>query len=171
MTSAKSTIHLEIGAESRTIAMLDVLAIAGLMLVGASIRMPLPFSPVPVSLQTFTALIAAFLVGPRRAGAGIGLYVALGLAGAPLFTVTSGATLGYLLAFIATPAVVSAFRHPLPGMLLASAMIYLFGAGWLAVGLGMSVPQAVLLGVVPFVPGDVVKLALAWAVARRLSRE
>lgn len=171
MTNANSTIRLKSGVESRTPALIDVLAIAGLMLAGASIRMPLPFSPVPVSMQTFTALIAAFLVGPRRAGAGIGLYVALGLAGAPLFTVTSGATLGYLLAFIATPTVVSAFRRPLPGMLLASVMIYVLGAGWLAVGLGLSAPQAVLLGVVPFVPGDAVKLALAWTVAQGLSRQ
>jgi biotin transport system substrate-specific component len=147
---------------------LALVAVAGLMAIGALVKLPLPFSPVPVTLQTFTALVAAYLVGPRRATAGIAVYTVLGMLGTPLFAVTSGATAGYLAAFIAAPCIVTWFRHPLAGMTAAMACIYVLGAGWLVLGLGMTLPQAVALGIVPFLPGDLLKLSAAYGVARRL---
>jgi len=153
--------------ESRASATLEILGVAGLLAVGALLRVPLPFSPVPVTMQTFCVLIAPFLTRPGRASAGIGLYVALGLAGAPLFAVTGGATLGYLAGFVAAPWIVTAFRRPAWGMIAAMGVIYALGAVWLSVWLGASMFQAVMVGVLPFLPGDMLKLIAAHQCASR----
>jgi len=146
---------------ARTTLILDVLAVAGLMAAGALVRIPLPFSPVPMTLQTFVVLLAAFAVGRHRAAAGILVYIALGTAGAPLFAVQSGATFGYLAAFAAAPYVVTAFRRPASGMIAATLLVYGLGAAWLVLALGLSPMQAILAGVVPFVSGDAIKLIAA----------
>ncbi|MFP4499818.1 MAG: biotin transporter BioY [Candidatus Hydrogenedentota bacterium] len=156
--------------ERREPVWLSVMAVAGLMALSAAVKLPLPFSPVPVTLQTFAALVIAYLVGPHRATAGIAAYTALGMVGAPLFAVAGGATAGYLAAFIAVPYVVTRFRRPLVGMVAAMACIYALGAGWLVAALGMTPAQALALGIVPFLPGDALKLTAAYGVARRLPR-
>lgn len=148
----------------RQSAVFDVLGVAGFVALGALVRIPLPFSPVPVTLQTFSVLVAAFAVGRSRATLGIALYVGLGLAGAPLLAAASWATLGYLMAFVATPYAVARFRNPLFGMCAASLLIYGMGAAWLCVWLGLPVWQALLLGVFPFIPGDLLKLLAAYKV-------
>ncbi len=152
--------------EHRGAAVWDVLGIAGLVALGALVKIPLPFTPVPLTLQTFVVLAAGYLVGPRRATAGIALYLALGLAGMPLFAVTSGATAGYLLAFLAAPFVVTRFRNPAAGVAAGTAIIYLLGAGWLVLALGLSPWQALVTGVVPFLPGDALKAVAVYRVAR-----
>ncbi len=149
---------------------LDILGICGLIALGALIRLPLPFTPVPLTLQTFVVLLAPFVVGQRRAFLGIGLYIVLGLAGTPLFAVASGVSLGYLAAFLAVPWVVGRFATPLAGMAAASVLIYALGAGWLWAGLGLSPGQAAVLGVLPFVPGDLLKVAAAAKAAQWLNQ-
>lgn len=146
---------------ARTTLIVDVVAVTGLMAAGALVRIPLPFSPVPITLQTFVALLAAFAVGRHRASAGILLYVVLGTVGAPLFAVRCGATFGYLAAFIAVPYVVTAFRRPVSGMIAATLFIYGLGVAWLVLALGFTPMQAIMAGVAPFVPGDVIKLIAA----------
>jgi len=155
-------------AASRSKLLLEICGVAGLVALGALIRVPLPFSPVPITLQTFSVLLAAALVSRERATAGIGLYVVLGLLGAPLFAVASGATLGYLVAFLLTPYVVTRFRAPLAGMAVASLLVYLLGAAWLCYWFQFSVLTAVSVGVLPFVPGDLLKLMAAAKCAERM---
>lgn len=152
-------------------AVTDVVGVAGLVALGAWIRFPLPFSPVPVTLQTFSVLLASYLVAQRRAAVGIGLYLALGLTGAPLFAVPSGATIGYLAAFVTVPHVVTRFRHPMMGMVAASGIILGLGAAWLALWLRVNAIQAILLGVVPFVPGDMLKLLAAYGLVTWLTKK
>lgn len=155
----------------------DVLGVAGMLLLGAWIRLPLPFTPVPVTLQTFAVLLAPFLVGPGRAMAGTGLYLSAGLAGlwggVPVFAAASGATAGYLAGFMAVPLVSGWCRsrswRPGAGMCLSLAVVYSLGAGWLALFLGLSPLTAFLQGVAPFLPGDAAKLCAAVAVTRRIS--
>ncbi|HNR31784.1 MAG TPA: biotin transporter BioY [Candidatus Hydrogenedentes bacterium] len=150
---------------TRSSAALDVLAVAGLMAVAAQARLPLPFSPVPVTLQTFVALTAAFLVGRHRAAAGIALYLTLGVAGTPLFAAHSMATVGYLAAFVLAPYIVTRFRAPLAGMIAASLCVYILGATWLVLFLGMAPLHACAVGVLPFLPGDALKVIAAVKVA------
>ena len=144
-------------------ALVDVLAIAGLMALGAWIRLPLP-----LTLQTLPVLVAAFLVGRDRAMAGALLYMALGLAGAPILAVgaTFGVTFGYLTGFAAAPWVALRFRSPLAGLIAASAVILGAGAVWLSLYTGCSLGGAVRLGALPFVPGDALKAAAAYAIIR-----
>jgi biotin transport system substrate-specific component len=148
-------------------AMLDILGVAGLMALGALVRFPLPFTPVPVTLQTFVALMAGFAVGPGRATAGVSLYAVLGLAGAPLFAVSSGATLGYLAGFAAVPGVATLFRRRLLGLLAATVVIYALGAGWLCWWASLTPGQAFMMGVLPFLPGDLLKVMAANAFIAR----
>ena len=149
---------------------LEVLAVAALMMLGALARFPLPFSPVPVTLQTFVVLVVPFVIHRHRVSAGMALYLGLGVAGAPLFAVASGATLGYLLAFTASPYIIRSVKSPLLGMSAATLCVYAAGATWLSLWMGISPVQALALGVLPFIPGDLMKLAAARLLVERLRR-
>ena len=168
-TSLFST-SVEADRVSKPAAALEITAVAGLVALGALVKFPLPFTPIPVTLQTFAVLLAASLVSPRRALAGIALYIGLGLAGMPWFAVVSGATAGYLAAFMAVPFIVPRFKKTWMGMTAAMACVYVLGAGWLCLGLGMSPWQAVVAGVAPFLAGDAIKISAAAAVANALKR-
>jgi len=151
-------------------AVLDVVAVAGAVALGAWARVPLPFSPVPVTLQTLPVLLAGFAVGRGRATTGLALYLALGLAGAPLFATTVGPTLGYLVAFLGVPYVVERFRAPAAGLVAGTMLIYALGATWLAFWLRCTPAEAMMVGVVPFLPGDVLKIFAAHRVVRWIRR-
>jgi biotin transport system substrate-specific component len=152
-----------------------VCAFAGATALAAQVRVPLPFSPVPVTLQTLLVLLSGLVLGAGAGAVSQGLYVALGAAGLPIFAGAAcglgGPTTGYLLAFPLAAALVgcAARRRSrvvlAAGLLAATMCIYTLGAGWLALGLGKSLTAAVMLGVVPFVWGDALKLAAVWCVA------
>ncbi len=156
----------------------DVLAVAGLLYLGAIVRIPLPFTPAPLTLQTFVVLTVPFLVGRERALFGIAAYIFLGLTahitGVSLFALASGATYGYLAGFLLAPAVIGRFPRSNFGvfaaMFFASVIILLLGAFWLQIFLGISFGQALAVGALPFIPGDAVKLLLAWAFVSRMNR-
>jgi len=156
--------------QRRASAALDVVAVAGAIALGAWARVPLPFSPVPMTLQTLPVLLAPFAVGRSRAMAGVLLYLALGLAGSPVFAVSFGPTFGYLLAFAMVPAVVTRFRDPAIGILAGTLTIYALGVAWLNWWLGGSLWHAVLVGAVPFLPGDALKAVAAAHLVRRMRR-
>lgn len=157
------------------------LVIAGSLLVAASARMamPLPFTPVPVSMQSFAVLLVGALLGPRRGAAALVLYLAQGAAGAPVFAgglggahMLLGFTGGYLVAFVPAAALVGwlaargwdrSFRMTTAAMALGTAIILIIGTAWLAVILG-SAQAAIMGGVVPFLPGAAFKIALAAAI-------
>ena len=151
------------------------------LLTAASARfvVPLPFSPVPVTGQTFAVLLTAAALGPARGVSGQLLYVALGLVGLPVYSdgasgvdVLLGATGGYLVGFVVAAWVVGAAarrgldrspRGALPAFLLGSVVIYAFGVPWLAVVAGLGPGAALAQGLLPFVPGGIVKALLAAA--------
>lgn len=140
--------------------------------VAAQVRIALPFSPVPLTLQTLLVLASGLALGARAGAASQALYVALGAAGVPVFAAfgagLGGATTGYLLAFPLAAALVGwgarrGSAAALAGGLLAGTMaIYLLGAGWLWLVMGKSLTVAFMAGVVPFVWGDALKLAALW---------
>ncbi len=167
------------GRDHTTItAMTDVLGLAGLLFVGAQLRLPLPFSPAPFTLQTLVVLTAPYFLGKNRAMAGMALFILTGLgghaAGVSLFSTASGATLGYLLGFLLTPWLMSLFSDTNKGMLAAMAsgsfMILFLGTLWLHLFLGLSFSRAMLVGFLPFVAGDVVKIGLACSLVRGCRR-
>jgi biotin transport system substrate-specific component len=160
----------------------DTVLVGGFALaiaLSAQIALPLGFTPVPVTAQTFVVLAGAGALGARRAATGAVLFAGLGVLGVPWFAVTGGATLGYIAGFILAALIVGAAAQAgltsrpvatLGVMLVASAVIYVLGAGVLALVLGLSVTQAIALGVAPFVVGDLVKVAAAALLLPSLER-
>ena len=126
--------------------------------------------PVPITLQTYVVLVAGSILGWRRATSGIMLYLALGFVGAPMFAAATGATFGYLVAFLAAPYIVTKLKSPSVGILTASLLIYLLGAGWLMFWLHYSLLQAITLGVLPFILGDVLKAIAAYLTIKRYGK-
>jgi biotin transport system substrate-specific component len=149
------------------------LGYAGAIGVSAQIAFPLPFTPVPVTGQTFAVLLGAIVLGMGRAATGGALYLGLGIAGVPWFAPTGGgASMGYIVGFLVAAAVVGKIaergqaRGPLSVagvMVVGNVIIYAFGAAVLGVMLSMNATQALMAGVVPFLIGDALKIAAATA--------
>lgn len=156
-------------------ALAEIAGIAGLLFLGALVRVPLPFTPVPVTLQTLVVLAAPAIMGPHRAFAGILLYIAAGLAGSPVFAALPATTFGYLVGFLVAPWIVCGFRKtPVGlgvGMAVASLTILAAGSAWLKYFSGLSWDQALALGTVPFLAGDLVKVGIAWKLAQRYGQK
>lgn len=158
------------GAVTRDIAL--VTAYAATIGVSAQLAFPLPWTPVPVTGQTFAVLLGAVVLGSWRAAAGSGLYLAGGLVGVPWFAPIGGASFGYIIGFILAAAIVGWLaergwdRTPLRvagNMAVGNVVIYAIGATYFAVVTG-SGPAVVLTGaVLPFIPLDLVKIGLATA--------
>jgi biotin transport system substrate-specific component len=149
----------------------------------AQIEIPLGFTPVPLTLQTFSVLLVGAVLGANRAAMSMGAYWLCGIVGLPFYSgggsgweTATGATMGYLLGFIVAAWAVGRlaerqhdrnFATSLPAMLLGSAVIYTFGASWLSVHLGVPLAtgekNAISLGVAPFLVGDALKTVVAAA--------
>lgn len=140
----------------------------------AQVAIPLPFTPVPLSLQTFAVLLSAAALGPMRAGSAMLLYLAAGMAGVPWFSQqTSGwgfPSFGYVVGFILAAVVVGALARrgtdrSVAGaagtMVLGNLIIYGVGVPYLAIAIGVDLPEAVGLGALPFLLGDLLKIVLA----------
>lgn len=152
------------------------LVIGGAALTGlaAQVSFVTPLSPVPLTLQTMTVLVAGAALGPFRGFASMLVYLLAGMAGVPWYAHHShgvgGPAFGYLLGFVIAATVVGALakrgadRHVISTVLLmlaGSAVIYLIGSTWLAAELDLSAGKAFELGVRPFLVTDAVKLAIA----------
>jgi biotin transport system substrate-specific component len=152
-----------------------VLAGSALIALSAWIAVPLPFSPVPVTAQTFAVLLVGSALGARRGAASAIAYLAEGASGMPVFAggaagahVLAGPTGGYLAGFVLGAFVCGALaergfdRRPVTtvaSMVLGNIAILAPGLLWLAQFVGSE--RVLQLGLYPFIPGDVVKIALA----------
>jgi biotin transport system substrate-specific component len=148
----------------------------------AHIAIPLPFTPVPITGQTFAVLLTGAALGARLGTASMLAYIVEGLVGLPVFAAaTKGSfSYGYLAGFVAAAFVVGWFAdrgwtrdllHTVVAMIAGEVAIYFFGLLWLA---HLVPPSLVLVyGLYPFLIGDAIKLAAATAVLPagwRLSR-
>ena len=128
----------------------------------------------PITLQTFTVLMAGAALGPIRGGLSMVLYLVVGLAGVPWFSEQrSGwefASFGYLIGFLVAATAVGALARrgadrTVPGavvlMVVGNLLIYAIGVAWLANWLVVDLPTALEFGVWPFLVGDALKIALA----------
>lgn len=162
---------------------------AALLAVLSWVALPLPISPVPVTLQTLAVFLAGGLLGPRWGVVAVLAYVLLGVGGVPVFAggeaglgVLAGPKGGYLVGFLPAAALVGVGSRlsarlsrtifqiaTLAGFLLAAALcVYSLGVGWLMLVAHLTPGQAAILGAVPFLPGEVLKLAAAIALIRSL---
>ncbi len=152
------------------------LVVGGAALTGiaAQISVPVPGSPVPVSGQTFAALLVGTALGARRGFLSLALYAVAGMAGMPWFAEGQSGyampSFGYILGMLLAATVVgglarrgadrSALRTA-GSMAVGSVIIYAVGVPYLALATGMSLSQAVAAGLTPFLIGDALKAALA----------
>ena len=168
---------------------------AGIVLLGsafvavcAHVALPLYFTPVPLSLAPFAVLVLGLLLTPRLAAATLGAYLAQGAAGLPVFTPSPlapgglahllGPTGGYLLAYPFAAALISflwrrsgrGFGAALASAAAGNLAILACGALWLAVLTHVSAFTAVSGAVLPFLPGDALKVVAAAGLAVGLQR-
>jgi len=156
-----------------------IIIICGSLLVGlsAQVKIYLPFSPVPITGQTFAVLMLGALLGSRRGGLAMLVYLVEGLMGLPVFAAgvglaaLFGPTGGYLFGFMPAAYLVGWLAEKdwdrrvlttIAAMIIGDAVLLTFGFIWLAVL--TSVRTAFLTGVCPFIVGDILKVAFAAAV-------
>ncbi|GGZ78079.1 biotin transporter BioY [Streptomyces echinoruber] len=152
------------------------LVVGGAVLTGlaAQLSVPVPGSPVPVTGQTFAALLVGTALGTGRGFLSLALYALAGVAGVPWFADGgSGAgapSFGYILGMLLASALVGALARrgadrsawrTAGAMLLGEAVIYAVGVPYLALATGMTASQAIAAGLTPFLIGDALKAALA----------
>jgi biotin transport system substrate-specific component len=166
-----------------------VVAFSLFIALSAQVVVPLPFTPVPITLQTFAVLLTGALLGSRLGSLALVAYLVEGAAGLPFFRGGNGGwlylavspTAGYLLAYPLAAFVTGwlaergwdrKFLTAAAAIAIGSVVI-LFG-GWLGLLRFYAAPQAFALGVAPFIVGDMVKIALAaaalpsgWALLKR----
>ena len=170
-----------------------VVAGAALVALAAQVSIALPFTPVPITGQTFAVLLVGASLGAARGFASLALYLAVGLLGAPVYQDQNhgwdyfvGATGGYLIGFLLAAAVTGYLAErrwdrrlssAIAAMLTGNVVVYLVGLLWLAAELGTSLERTLELGLYPFVVGDVLKLyragallAAAWRFVERSRR-
>jgi biotin transport system substrate-specific component len=155
------------------------LVVGGAVLVGlsAQVAIPLPFTPVPLTLQTFAVLLTGAVLGSLRGLLSMLLYTLVGVAGFGWFAGHhSGwqfASFGYILGFIIAATLVGRLAEggadrtvgrTILMMVLGNVVIYAAGVTWLMAFTHMSLPVALAKGVVPFLIGDAIKIAVAAAV-------
>jgi len=156
---------------------IGVSAFVVLTAVGAFVRIHLPFTPVPITLQTFFVLLAGAILGRKLGSLSQAGYVILGALGLPIFSGAlggisrlAGPTGGYLVGFVVAAWVVggiirknsqSSFFRIVLAMLAGNLIIHALGAAWLSIVIHVGIWKALLLGVFPFIPGDTIKLLAA----------
>lgn len=136
---------------------------------------PLPFSPVPISFTNLAIYLAVFILGSKWGTISYFVYLLLGLVGLPVFSnftggvgKLAGPTGGYLIGFIFMAWTAGIFIEKskghivvsILGMIVGTAIAYAFGTAWLAQQSHISFMKAFTLGVIPFLLGDILKIAL-----------
>lgn len=140
------------------------------------IAVPIPISPVPISLTNLVIYFMAYVLGAKYATVSYILYVLIGTVGLPVFSGFSGGlgklagpTGGYLVGFIFLAAIAGYFVERFPksiamhvtGMVIGTVISYIFGTAWLAGQLGIGFAAGLGVGVIPYLPGDAIKIILA----------
>lgn len=173
------------GARVRDVTL--VLAGAAFITLAGYIAIPLPFTPVPLSLATFAVLLTGAAMGPVRGASSAALYLLIGIVGVPVFAGGGSgwafSSFGYILGYVLAASIVGLLARTgadrniwstLGLAALGTAVIYTCGVPWLAIFLGVDFPTALALGVLPFLVGDTIKilatalvLPSAWKLIKR----
>ena len=194
----QSAIPSQLGLAHRSGSLQDSLAGKTLLVIGASafvaacahISFPLPFTPVPLTLQNFAVILVGMALGPVAGFSAMMLYLAEGALGLPVFTPTGGpagiahllgpnggflfsyplaaATAGWVVR--AMQPITTRFRSALVASIAATLPIFLLGAGWLAYYAHHSASATWTLAVAPFIPGEIVKISAAAGIFSSLQR-
>ncbi len=169
-----------VSARRRTFADEIILVLLGAAVMAASARAAIHIGPVPITLQTLAVLLIGAMLGSTRGAASTLTYLAAGSAAPVLFANPlglAGPTGGYLIGFVLSAWLVGTLfergwgrnrSSMLLGLIIGTAVIFAVGVPWLA----MFVPTSAVLkvGLLPFLPGAALKIALAGLVLTRVNR-
>jgi len=194
----QSAITSQLGLAHRSGSLQDSLAGKTLLVIGATafvaacahISFPLPFTPVPLTLQNFAVILVGMALGPVAGFSAMMLYLAEGALGLPVFTPSGGpagiahllgpnggflfsyplaaATAGWVVR--AMQPITTRFRSGLVASIAATLPIFLLGAGWLAYYAHHSASVTWTIAVAPFIPGEIVKITAAAGIFSSLQR-
>ncbi|MDD5561519.1 MAG: biotin transporter BioY [Candidatus Omnitrophica bacterium] len=179
----ESILSREIIVNKRICRFLAVAVFIALITFSAFVRIPLPFTPVPLTLQTFFVLLSGALLGRKLGVLTQAGYLILGLTGLQVFTgfgsgslyllgPTGGYIIGFVLASFFAGSLFSEEKYSYWGTFLrflcADFIILLSGMFWLKLSLSCTISQAFLLGFLPFVPGNLLKIIFATAVFNKV---
>ncbi len=168
-------------AVNKTFEMTKIALLVAMNCISAYIIIPLPFSLSPVSLQPIIVALVGLLLTPKQAFTTMLVYTLIGLAGVPVFTAGTagpgklfGPTGGYILGFIIAVTLMAWLkgntynfvRYSAVGICVGLPVIYLIGTAQLMVLTGMDLQKALLVGVFPFIPMDILKCLGAAFLAR-----
>lgn len=160
--------------DTKTMALIALMAAVTCILGPLSLNIPV--SPVPISFTNLAVYFTVYVLGMKRGTISYLIYLLIGLAGIPVFSAFTGGpgklfgpTGGYLIGFIFMALICGFFIEKWPsklylhfiGMVLGTAVCYLFGTVWLAYQANMGFYAALASGVIPFIVGDLVKIIIA----------
>ncbi len=149
------------------------------------LSLPIPISPVPVSLTNLVIYFMAYVLGAKLSVISYMVYLLLGMAGLPVFSGFSGGlaklagpTGGYLIGFIFLAAIAGFCVEKFPGkiymhvagMAIGTAVCYAFGTVWLSGQLGRTFLEGLGIGVIPYLPGDTIKIIAAVIVGPQIKK-
>lgn len=158
--------------------------LAALLCVSSYISIQLPFSAVPITAQTLVINMIALLLKPKKAGITVGIWILLGVVGLPVFSggkggfgVLAGATGGYIIGYLVAAIVISLIRgkqnHVLRNTIsvfIGIPIIYAVGLPWMKLVMNLDWTASFVAGMLPFIPGDVIKCVAAVAICKPLYR-
>lgn len=139
----------------------------------------LPIGPVPISLATLAVLLTVYVLGWKMGTLAVLIYILLGAAGMPVFSGFAGGlgklmgpTGGYILGYLPMALVAGLFVERFPknramqfvGMVLATAVLYVLGTAWFCFAMDSALVPALSACVIPFLPGDLVKVLVSLGV-------
>ena len=166
---------------TRTMALIAIMAAITCVLGPLSI----PIGPVPISFTNLAIYITVIILGTKNGTISYLIYLLIGLVGLPVFSNFTGGpgklfgpTGGYLIGFIAMAVITGIFVEKskghyvfsIIGMVLGTLVTYLLGTLWLGYQLNLSFPQALSAGVIPFIPGDLIKILIATFVGNAIKK-
>ncbi|MBP2650985.1 MAG: BioY protein [Firmicutes bacterium] len=158
---------------------------AALTAVMSFIAIPLPFTPVPIVCQNLAVMLTGSILSARQAGWSMLIYLLLGAVGIPVFAgfsggmgVILGPTGGFLISYLPAVILIALLKGAsnqfwvlgLANFIGGIGVVYLVGVPWLSVVTGMDLQKALIVGALPFIPGDVVKVVAATIIGAAVNK-
>lgn len=167
-----------------TVQMTLTAIMAAILCILGPLSIPIPISPVPITLTNLAIFFVVCILGWKLGTISYLIYLIIGLAGLPVFSSFGsgfgkllGPTGGYLISFAFLAVIAGLFFEKTSnkallflGLALGTVVNYLFGTAWLAVQAQLTFSQALWAGVIPYIPGDVIKILLAIILAPAIRR-
>lgn len=145
----------------------------------------IPIGPVPISLTNFVIYLSLYILDWKKETVSYLLYLLIGLVGVPVFSGFSGGvgklagpTGGYIIGFIPMAILAGIIIDHVPkrwiqfaGMIVGTAICYIFGTAWFCLQSGTNVAAALSICVIPFIPGDLIKMLLAITIGPKIRHQ